>query len=264
MLKAMIKARVKESHWLFLSWHKSNFGIWATLLSYGGFLLNGRIARVHNPVISTSIFIRPGTTDQDVFDEIFIDREYDLDFGDPLFIIDAGAHTGLSSVFFAIKYPQASIVALEPESSNYALLTKNAKAYKNIHPINAGLWSHKGFLQIQNPDAATWSFQVTEAAGDEGIAALSVPDIMSTFNVNEIDVLKMDIEGSEIEVMNHSKSWIEKVQTLIIELHDRFRPGCSESLEHAVAGLPFSRSVSGESVVLSAASKRMPARFAVS
>ena len=68
----------------------------------------------------------------------------------------------------SLKADKAFIVALEPESYNYALLTKNAKTYKNIHPINAGLWSHKGFLQIQNPDAATWSFQVTEAAGDEG------------------------------------------------------------------------------------------------
>ncbi len=264
MLKSFIKKRVREDHWLFLSWHKSHFGLLPTLISYGGFLLNGKVARVHNAVTMTTIFIRPGTTDQDVFDEIFIDREYDLDLGDPLFIIDAGAHTGLSSVFFAIKYPKASIVALEPESSNYALLIKNARAYKNIHPINAGLWSHKGFLQIQNPDAATWSFQVTEAGGDEGIAALSVSDVMSMFNIEKIDVLKIDIEGSEIEVLNHSKTWIEKVQTLIIELHDRFRPGCSESLEHAVAGLPFARSLSGESVVLSATSKRVPARFAVS
>ena len=255
MLKSFIKKGVKEEHWLFLSWHKSHFGLWPTLISYGRLLLNGNMGRVCSAMTSSFVFIRPGTTDQDVFEEIFIDREYDLELNDPRFIVDAGAHTGLASVFFAIKYPKAIIVALEPESSNYALLTKNAKAFKNIHAINAGLWSHKCFLQIQNPDAATWGFQVAEAAGEHGIAALSVPDVMSIFGVKQIDVLKMDIEGSEIEVLTHSKSWIDKVQTLIIELHDRFRPGCSASLERAVDGLPFIRSVSGESIVLSVGSE---------
>ena len=77
-----------------------------------------------------------------------------------------------------------------------------------------------------------------------------VADILSDFKASRIDVLKIEIEGSEFEVLNHSAPWIDSVQTLIIELHDRFRPGCTEALEAAIGGYNFQKSISGESIVI--------------
>ena len=39
--------------------------------------------------------------------------------------IDAGANIGLTSIYFANKFPNAKIVALEPEIDNYIILQKN-------------------------------------------------------------------------------------------------------------------------------------------
>ena len=96
----------------------------------------------------------------------------------------------------------------------------------------------------------TWSFRVLESASGEGIPAVGIADILSDFKATRIDVLKIDIEGSEFEVLKHSASWIDSVQTLIIELHDRFRPGCTEALETAISGHNFQKSISGESIVI--------------
>lgn len=176
--------------------------------------------------------------------------------GDPKFIIDAGAHIGLSSVFFASKYPEATVVALEPEPSNFAILLKNTEDFPNIRPLQAGLWSKKTHLRIEDSHVPTWSFRVLESASGDGIPAVAIADILADFRAARIDVLKIDIEGSEFEVLNHSAPWIDHVQTLIIELHDRFRPGCTDALGRATSGHNFEKSISGESIVLSGLSRK--------
>ena len=249
MLKTIAKRIVRKDHWDFVSWHHHKFGFFQTIRAYIGLRRKG-IGEAPNPLTGGVVFLRPGTTDQDVYDEIFISKEYDIDLGDPRFIVDAGAHIGLSSVFFACKYPKATIIALEPEPLNFDLLIKNTNHHPNIRPLQAGLWSRKTHLRIENSDVPTWSFRVVESLSGEGIPAVGVRDLMTDFKANQIDVLKVDIEGSEFEVLNHSGSWIDNVTTLIIELHDRFRPGCSEALANAIRGHSYQKSISGESLVI--------------
>lgn len=250
MLKAIAKKAIPKEHWEFLSWYRHRFGFARAIYAYVDLLLKKGVARAPNPLTGGSVFLRPGTTDQDVYDEIFISNEYDIDLGEPQFIVDAGAHIGLSSVFFASRYPNATVVALEPEPSNFTTLLMNTRSFPNIQPLQAGLWSRKTHLRIEDSTVPTWSFRVLESPSGEGIPAVGIRDVMSTFNAIQIDVLKIDIEGSEFEVLNHSAPWIDDVRAMIIELHDRFRPGCSEALENAVSGHNFRRSVSGESIVL--------------
>ena len=255
MLKALARKAIAQNHWAFLSWYQHRFGFASAMRAYIGMRHKG-IGQAPNPLTGGSVFLRPGTTDQDVYDEIFISNEYDIDLGDPKFIVDAGAHIGLSSVFFASRYPKATVIALEPEPTNFATLLKNTKDFPNIRPLQAGLWSKKTHLRIEDANVPTWSFRVLESASREGIPAVGIADILSDFKATRIDVLKIDIEGAEFEVLNHSASWIDSVQTLIIELHDRFRPGCTEALQTAISGHNFQKSISGESIVIADLSRK--------
>jgi FkbM family methyltransferase len=153
-------------------------------------------------------------------------------------------------VFLTKRYPKATIVALEPALSNFSMLVKNTRSLTNVHAVNAGLWSKSCNLSIKNPNADNWSFQVTEDAHGT-IGAMSVPDVMAAFNATRVDVLKMDIEGAEAEVMRHSSEWIAKVQHIVIELHERYSPGCTGIVEAAVSG--FHRRKAGENLVFSQA-----------
>tara|TARA_B100000676_G_C18028997_1_gene817391 strand:- start:1238 stop:1804 length:567 start_codon:yes stop_codon:yes gene_type:complete len=173
---------------------------------------------------------------QAVYDEVFVDHEYEVDLDDLKFIIDAGAHIGLSSVYFASKYPDATIVAVEPEPLNYKMLCRNAKKWKNIKPIQAGLWSHKARLKIDDSDVESWGFTISENRTGKGIPALGVQDILQLFDQTHVDVLKIGIEGSEVGVLEASKQWMDKVSTLVIELHDRFKTGCTAALDVALTG----------------------------
>jgi FkbM family methyltransferase len=231
-------------HWEFLSWARDRFGIGFALRNYLPVLLG---IPIKVPVGSVSVWVRGGTADTMTYDEIIVGKEYALEVGEPEFIIDAGAHIGLSSVFFALRYPKARIVAIEPDDSNFALLKKNAAPFKNVTPIKAGLWSHETTLKISNPGADTWSFRVQEG---QGIPAVTVPGLLQRFGRRQVDLLKIDIEGSEVELLKQSASWIASVEAMVIELHDRHVPGCTAVLEQAIKWIPFRRSVSGESVVL--------------
>jgi hypothetical protein len=111
------------------------------------------------------IRIRMSTTDTNVFNEVFLEKAYDLGFLNlhPSTIIDGGANVGYTSIFFSITYPQAKIFAIEPEGSNFAMLLKNVKYYRNIIPINAALWPIEDELEILDTGAGKWAFQTVKS-----------------------------------------------------------------------------------------------------
>src|SRR5262245_54333406 len=82
------------------------------------------------PNSSRRVLIRLRTTDGAVFHKVFIENEYDLALAqDPSIIVDAGANVGMTAVYFALRYPNARIIAIEPESENFGILKSNAKRF---------------------------------------------------------------------------------------------------------------------------------------
>ncbi len=69
--------------------------------------------------------------------------------------------------------------------------------------------------------------------------------------VEQIDILKLDIEGAEKELLQSgSDKWMHRVAMIIIELHDWLKPGCADALNQATAGMGFTRFQLGENTVL--------------
>ena len=232
----MLRHLVPRTHWDYLSWYRDTFGLWRALAAYPTFLLRGG-----QPVCITSgdgdrVWLRPETKDLAVYDEVFRHGEYGMPVPTAQYIIDAGAHIGCTSVWFAGRYPGARILSIEPETGNYEMLLRHAREHPKITPIHAGVWSHSGLLQIANPAADTWSFQVcaAESSAQDCIPAVSIDQLLVDHNFPRIDILKIDVEGAEVEVFSTADRWIDRVGMLIVELHDRSRPGCTEAFERAL------------------------------
>lgn len=245
-LKSRIKRFIPEKHKYFIEWHIKHFGVRSARIEYVKLLLKSTLIskptiKVKVPGFDAYLFLRPSPPDLYTFHYIFTKHEYDFDCGSVEYIIDAGAHIGLASVFFGLKYPEAKILSVEPEDSNYKLLVANTKLFPNIRTIKAALWSHKTFVNILNPDAADWEYRVSDIDNKDGISAITVEDAMSEMATDRIDILKMDIEGSEVEVFKTSGSWIDKVKSIVLETHDRLRPGCTQAMEMAIEGRNFDR-----------------------
>jgi FkbM family methyltransferase len=210
--------------------------------------MSDAVVRVETP--DGPVWLRPGTTDQNIFDQV-LGPEGMIPVGDGAarFIIDAGAHIGLASVLFASRFPSARIVAIEPQADNFAMLERNTARFPGICPIRAGLWWHGATLKIQNPGEKSWGFRLAEGDGGD-VAAVTVGNLMQRFAFDRIDILKLDVEGAEKEVLEHAAGWIDRVDTMIVELHDRVRVGCTEALEQAIAGRGFERTLVGVNSIL--------------
>jgi FkbM family methyltransferase len=192
--------------------------------------------RVSGAGIKYPLHLRLRTSDVSLFSEIIVNEEYDSCFSrSPEVIVDAGANIGLTSVFYANKYPEARIVAVEPALSNYVMLQKNAAPYSNILPIHGALWKENKDICVSDPGAGQWGFQTHDgselAPGKMRVytRGITMDRLMSDCGLNHVDILKIDIEGSEREVFGNSAPWIDKVGVVVVELHDRVRPGCSRS-----------------------------------
>lgn len=127
------------------------------------------------------------------------------------------------------------------------MLKKNVSAYPAVRPIQAVLWNRDGEVGIGQPDRSCESrdkvgFVAREMLGAP-VRAVTMPTLMRELGIVSIDVLKIDIEGAEKEVFE-SCGWLTDVGCVMIELHDRFKPGCTEAVDSAMAG--FSKSDRGE------------------
>lgn len=189
---------------------------------------------VQVPGLPHPIALRAMTSDVEVFHQIFVDGELEFDLHMlPSRIIDAGANIGLAAVYFSSRFPEAKILALEIETANFELLRHNTGSYPNITCLKKALWSGPAKLSIANPTAESWSFRVSRSikGDEEGIQAVGVKDLVEMFEGCRADLLKIDIEGAEKEVFQHGMNqWIDQVDTIAVELHDRFQPGCHKAL----------------------------------
>ncbi|OGI67955.1 hypothetical protein A2738_03860 [Candidatus Nomurabacteria bacterium RIFCSPHIGHO2_01_FULL_42_15] len=235
------------------------FGIfWCIKMSTTKLLSRRDEFGIRIPGYKQKMFLRKHTSDEDAFDQIFVAQDYTNPFLDgfsPKVIIDAGAYVGYSSVYFANKYSDAKIIAIEPEDSNFELLQKNTLNYNNIYCIQAALWGEPEKLKVVEGDAGRhWAFKVEKLSGDgnansRAVSVVTMPQIIATYKLETIDILKIDIEGAEKELFSKNyESWISKCKIIVIELHDRFLPGCSKVFYSALSTLPFNQHTKRENI----------------
>jgi FkbM family methyltransferase len=192
------------------------------------------------PRTQQSVLIRLGTTDVAAYEHVFIDDEYGFRLHpNASVIIDVGANCGMSAVYFSQQYPDAKIIAIEPEPNNFDVLSKNAKLFTRIAPVHAGLWNRDGFISV--PRWTGWGTSVRDPSGPSDILvpSLTLNTLLAQYGIEEIDLLKIDAEGAECEIFEDFSTWIDRVKVVCAELHDRFRPGCSKAFENATANFPI-------------------------
>ena len=211
-----------------------------------------KLKRIYSKGLRRWISIRSNTTDLAVALKILENREYEIQMEwEPQLIIDAGANIGVSSLFFAKRFPSALIHAIEPEPQNFALLMSNCEGVINIVPHHAALWSHSARLSIKNENVEKWMFAVEEKPDSGDVPAITIPEILAMAGASVVDLLKLDVEGAEKAIFsNGAGEWLPSVRVILIELHDRYTPGCSNAFYSSICNRRFSQEVSGENLVV--------------
>ena len=196
------------------------------------------------PGTDIPLTLRVGTSDVDVFEEIFVNLEYGWVFNSPpRVILDVGGYTGLSAAFFAQSYPEAKIIVIEPDAQNFEMLLHNTAQFPNVSAVRAAVWNESGTISLTDPGLGAWSLQVCDTdstlPATDLIRAVTLDEIRQEFSLDRIDLLKVDVEGSEKEIFHTADSWLPFVDVICIELHDRFKAGCSRSFFKAVEDFPI-------------------------
>ena len=201
------------------------------------------------PGSTYTIQLRAQTSDVAVFGQIFVGREYDHpDLPKSVYtIVDLGANIGLATVFFAMKYPQAEILSVEPDPANFSQLLKNTTALGDrVKAREVAVWNKDGYVSLINEDSEgrevdAWAIQVSEQEGRQANAGAaqvpcrSVLSLISDVKFDHIDILKVDIEGGELDLFSSDASkWLSRTSMVIIETHDRFRPGSEAAVRDAL------------------------------
>lgn len=201
---------------------------------YQRFIKKKKLLQIKVPGLSDKVSIRNHTSDIPLFANIFILREYNVPLdGQVKTIIDCGANIGLASLYFISKFPNAEIIAIEPEENNYQLLKHNLESYENVRCLNKGVWSTSTNLEVINANHGNHAFMVKESSisSERSIEAVSIDDILNEFQLSEIDILKIDIEGSEEQVFLSDPTWLKKVRMIFCEIHENIKPGLTVKIK---------------------------------
>jgi FkbM family methyltransferase len=211
--------------------------------------------RIHLNAGARQVFLRRATSDIQCLDKVFICNEYVMPFKiSPRVIVDAGANIGLATVYYANKYPDARILSIEPEPANFQMLKRNCAGLRNVTLMQAAIWPEKAALRFENSETEPWAFSVTDAGSDKAgssVDAITMEEVLQHLGADQIDLLKVDIEGSELQLFSRgAERWIDRVEAIVIELHDRYRPGCAQAFYSVLATRNFIQEIRGENIFI--------------
>ncbi len=149
---------------------------------------------------------------------------------DPRFIVDAGGYIGDSAAVFLSRYPRAHCVVLEPGKA-HAWAERNLARYGDRATLHqAALMGSAGFCRVHEADTGT------EAHVDDAgsVKAVTLPEIIAASPHGRIDILKIDIEGAELDLFRTAQAWLAFVDCITIELHgDRAKVEIPDTLRAA-------------------------------
>lgn len=159
-----------------------------------------------------------------MFRQIYADKEYaPLNLREPRLIIDCGANVGYAAAYFLDRFPTAHLIAVEPDHGNFQMLERNLARFSGrAELIRGGIWSERGQLvTVTYGKGREWSTTVRKATANEesDVTAFDIPSLIPTGH-SRISLLKVDIEGSEVELFgNGASNWLPIVDNIAIELH---------------------------------------------
>jgi FkbM family methyltransferase len=139
-------------------------------------------------------------------------------------ILDGGANVGLATLYWKRRLPDADVTAFEPDPQVFDILRWNVRehGYDDVELHQKGLWSDEGVMPFDadGGDAGNIAKVTGETArrGNAKEHSVAVVELAPFLN-RQVDLLKLDIEGAEVEVLRSVQSELERVEHVFVEYH---------------------------------------------
>lgn len=133
-------------------------------------------------------------------------------------ILDCGANIGLAAIYWKRFYPAADITCFEPDPTMFEALTHNLKSagVGRITLVKAGLGSKKETRNFFREGAD--GGRIATAEDNHDIISIDIVPL-SPYLETPVDLLKIDIEGSEFEVLTECAARLGNVRSIFVEYH---------------------------------------------
>ncbi|MBN8858210.1 MAG: FkbM family methyltransferase [Sphingobacteriales bacterium] len=171
-----------------------------------------------------TIQLRTFAGDIEMFYEIFLQKVYEhpiLKEHEINTIADLGANIGMSSLYFSQLFSTAMIYAVEPDPSNFDILTSNLSEeilQSRLVPVQAAIYSTDGIVNLKQ-SAKAYNTGIAEEDTGITVRALTFPTFIKEMMITGIDLLKIDIEGGEAYLFNAPEEWLDIVKIIVMECH---------------------------------------------
>jgi FkbM family methyltransferase len=205
----------------------------STHVNIGDFLL------FEPPMSANGVGAVPRRHTQD-FDMLFKKREERvqpeiLDLKDGESFVDVGANVGYYTLKAAsmasTNNSSAKIISIEAHPDNFRALCRNitCNGYTNVLPLNKAIWDSKGTItlcqrvsqgRLLTDDAKVLLDHSTEMDSGLAVQADTLDNIIKEYNVQNIGVIKMDIEGAEVQALKAASETMRRTRKLVVEVHD--------------------------------------------
>jgi FkbM family methyltransferase len=154
-----------------------------------------------------------------LFYELFMKESYSCCHETPRTIVDCGSNIGMSILFFKSLWPNATITGIEASPTTFALLERNVRDLRGVNVVNKAISDRRGVISLFSGRHSLVDSTNALRGGTQETAVDGVP--LSDFITGPIDLLKMDIEGSETAALTEleASGRIQMVREMVIEYH---------------------------------------------
>lgn len=185
--------------------------------------VTGKLPKRDTPEFDLSLRDGPSMRlrlDDVVFTYIYGLGEYDVDFaplGDVRTMLDLGGNVGLASLYINDRLGLERVVAVEASRGNFRLLEENFR--RNLPhgvALQAAVVGEPGSYHV---DEESFPGEIRVMPGKGTVDALTLPEVLDRFELDSVDLLKIDIEGGEKGIFENAHLWADKVEAILGEVH---------------------------------------------
>ncbi|MFM9442411.1 FkbM family methyltransferase [Streptomyces acidiscabies] len=210
-------------------------------------LVRFTFATPHRPV---RVCVRKNQSDLLILWQIFLRRFYELDTAYHLdqdidtldTIVDLGGNTGLAAAYLDARYRPRTLLTVEPIDESRAVLEHNAALAGTGWKIDpravaggeaevefavSGFWDTCTAVREVEKLRSTRPYRLENrlALPHRTLAATAVDRLLADHGIGHVDLLKVDVEGSERDIFAAPRPWMRQVERVVLEVHDKYIDG---------------------------------------
>jgi FkbM family methyltransferase len=177
-------------------------------------LLEFRHAKLHLGV---------GAGELNSYIELFVQDDYGLSEIDlqqkGSVLLDVGANIGIFSLAAAKRFPDTRIYAFEPSPEAYSRLVRNLELNNmvNVKPVKRAVYSSCSVVGFSKGSSTSLGSVID--SGALLVHAVTLDDFCSKKAIDKIDLIKIDVEGAEVEVLRGAQKTLDITDRLVAECH---------------------------------------------